>query len=51
MQDLFRLNEEAMQAIEERMEVLRKEGVEAFSAPSEELNMSGCHRGYCMAWD
>ena len=45
------LNEKTMNEVMERMTALTAEGIVVSEEPSGELNFSGCHRGYCQAWD
>ncbi len=45
------LSEMDMSILEQRLESLTSQGVQATEEMSGELNMSGCATGYCMAWD
>lgn len=45
------LTEKNVDEILERITALVSEGVLISDEPSGELNFSGCHRGYCQAWD
>ncbi len=47
----FVLDETILDSIDERMKRLAKEGAVVSEDLSGELNFSGCHRGYCQAWD
>ncbi|MDO5133890.1 MAG: hypothetical protein Q4D81_13070 [Eubacteriales bacterium] len=47
----FVLDESALEAIDERMTALENEGAVVPEEKSGELNFSGCHKGYCQAWD
>lgn len=45
------ISAEAMFQLEERLNVLLDQGVQAETKQSGELNMSGCASSSCMAWD
>ncbi len=45
------LSHEDMSFIENRLSHLEEQGIKASSEPRVELNMSGCARSSCMAWD
>lgn len=47
----FVLDENILESIDERMISLESEGAVVSDEMSGELNFSGCHRGYCQAWD
>ncbi len=44
------LSQEAVSALEKRMQELSAQGVKAEEKASGELNISGCASGSCMAW-
>jgi len=46
-----KISAESMMQLEARLNVLAKQGVEAETRQSGELNMSGCASSSCMAWD
>jgi len=48
---MFYLPQEALQAIDQKMEHLTENGAVASTEHSGEMNFSGCASGYCMAWD
>ncbi len=45
------LSHEDITFIERRLKTLEEQGIEASCEPHAELNMSGCARSNCMAWD
>lgn len=45
------MSAESMVQLEERLNALLSQGVEAETKQSGELNMSGCASSSCMAWD
>ncbi|MGN1267015.1 MAG: hypothetical protein ACI4UH_03660 [Dorea sp.] len=45
------MSAESMIQLEERLNALLDQGVEAETKQSGELNMSGCASSSCMAWD
>lgn len=47
----FMLECDEMLFVDNRMSELSKQGVVVSHEASGELNFSGCHRGYCQAWD
>lgn len=51
VENSLRMDEVLLKSIDARMEELKAQGVTINEEPTGELNFSGCHRGYCQAWD
>ena len=46
-----KISAEAMRQLDTRLDNLLTQGIKADSVQSGELNMNGCAKGHCQAWD